>query len=80
MLEIGTSGLMSGEGKRGVAVWPKLPRLSSTLPEGARQAPSKDGDGQNGEACRKQKLRRNRLQFCARRAKQAFAGLANELI
>ena len=32
MLEIGTSGLMSGEGKRGVAAWPKLPRLSSTLP------------------------------------------------
>jgi hypothetical protein len=31
MLEIGTSGLMSGEGKRGVAEWPKLPRLSSTL-------------------------------------------------
>ncbi len=32
MLEIGTSGSMSGERKRGVAVWPKLPRLSSTLP------------------------------------------------
>jgi hypothetical protein len=32
MLEIGTSGLMSGEGKRGVAAWPKLPRPSSTLP------------------------------------------------
>ena len=30
MLEIGTSGSMSGEGKRGVAAWPKLPRLSST--------------------------------------------------
>ena len=35
MLEIGTSGSMSGEGKRGVAAWPKLPRLSSTLPDGA---------------------------------------------
>ncbi len=32
MLEIGTSGSMSGEGKRGDAAWPKLPRLSSTLP------------------------------------------------
>src|SRR5271157_1551707 len=32
MLEIGTSGLMSGEGKRGVAARPKLPRLSSALP------------------------------------------------
>jgi hypothetical protein len=31
MREIRTSGLMSGEGKRGDAVWPKLPRLSSTL-------------------------------------------------
>ena len=31
MREIRTSGSMSGEGKRGVAVWPKLPRLSSTL-------------------------------------------------
>ena len=37
MLEIGTSGSMSGEGKRGVAKWPKLPRLSSTLPFGAVQ-------------------------------------------
>jgi hypothetical protein len=35
MLELGTSGLMSGEGKRGVAVWPKLPRLFSTLLLGA---------------------------------------------
>ena len=60
MLEIGTSGLMSGEGKRGVAAWPKLPRLSSTLPLGgghegvtikrAARAPSKRGDGQIGEA------------------------------
>src|SRR5436309_8920391 len=32
MPEIGTSGLMSGERKRSVAAWPKLPRLSSTLP------------------------------------------------
>jgi hypothetical protein len=32
MLEIGTSGLMSGDGKRSVAAWPKLPRPSSTLP------------------------------------------------
>ena len=32
MLEIGMSGSMSGEGKRGAAAWPKLPRLSSTLP------------------------------------------------
>ena len=40
MLEIGTSGLMSGEGKLGVAVWPKLPRLSSTLPGRAGISPS----------------------------------------
>jgi hypothetical protein len=32
MREIRTSGLMSGEGKRGVAARPKLPRPSSTLP------------------------------------------------
>ena len=32
MPETGTFGLMSGERKRSVAVWPKLPRLSSTLP------------------------------------------------
>ena len=31
MLEIGTSGLMSGEGRRGDAEWPKPPRPSSTL-------------------------------------------------
>src|SRR5262245_9373383 len=33
MPEIGTSGSMSGDGKRSVAAWPKLPRPSSTLPE-----------------------------------------------
>ena len=33
MPEIGTSGSMSGDGKRGVAEWPKLPRPSSTLTE-----------------------------------------------
>jgi hypothetical protein len=32
MPEIGTSGSMSGDGKRSVATWPKLPRPSSTLP------------------------------------------------
>ena len=33
MPEIGTFGLMSGERNRSVAEWPKLPRLSSTLPQ-----------------------------------------------
>jgi PEP-CTERM motif len=33
MPEIGSSGLMSGDGKRSVAEWPKLPRPSSTLPK-----------------------------------------------
>ncbi|MGB9425368.1 MAG: hypothetical protein WCB09_02620, partial [Methylocella sp.] len=33
MREIRTSGLMSGEGKRSVAAWPKPPRPSSTLPK-----------------------------------------------
>src|ERR1700732_1011583 len=32
MQEIHTSGSMSGDGKRSVAAWPKLPRPSSTLP------------------------------------------------
>ncbi len=32
MREIGTSSSMSGDGKRGVAIGPKLPRPSSTLP------------------------------------------------
>jgi hypothetical protein len=32
MPEIGSSGLMSGDGRRSVAEWPKLPRPSSTLP------------------------------------------------
>ena len=31
MQEIRTSGSMSGDGKRSVAAWPKLPRPSSTL-------------------------------------------------
>jgi len=41
MLEIGTSGSMSGERKRGVAAWPKLPRLSSTLPHWRKAPPAK---------------------------------------
>jgi hypothetical protein len=32
MRAIRTSGLMSGDGKRGDAAWPKPPRPSSTLP------------------------------------------------
>jgi hypothetical protein len=36
MQEIRTSGSMSGDGKRSVAAWPKLPRPSSTLPKRAR--------------------------------------------
>jgi hypothetical protein len=32
MPEIGMFGSMSGDGKRGVAAWPKLPHPSSTLP------------------------------------------------
>jgi hypothetical protein len=32
MPEIGTFGLMSGDGRRALAVDPKLPRPSSTLP------------------------------------------------
>src|SRR4051812_31858779 len=32
MRVIRTSGLTSGDGKRGVAAWPKPPRPSSTLP------------------------------------------------
>jgi hypothetical protein len=32
MREIRTSGSMSGDGKRSVAAWSKLPRPSSTLP------------------------------------------------
>src|SRR5216684_3360000 len=38
MPEIGTSGSMSGDGKRSVAEWPKLPRPSSTLPPEERAA------------------------------------------
>ena len=34
-----TSGSMRGERKRSVAAWPKLPRLSSTLPETAEVTP-----------------------------------------
>jgi hypothetical protein len=33
MREIRTSGSMSGDEKRSVAAWPKLPRSSSTLPQ-----------------------------------------------
>src|SRR5262245_26662193 len=37
MREIRTSGSMSGDGKRSVAAWPKLPRPSSTLPDNGRR-------------------------------------------
>src|SRR2546421_153806 len=40
MPEIGTSGLMSGERKRSVAAWPKLPRLSSTLLHPSNRTPA----------------------------------------
>ena len=43
MPEIGTSGSMSGDGKRGVAEWPKLPRPSSTLPITTKPTPRHDG-------------------------------------
>jgi hypothetical protein len=43
MPEIGTSGSMSGDGKRSVAAWPKLPRPSSTLPKAAVEQTSVDG-------------------------------------
>ena len=36
MPEIGTSGSMSGDGKRGAAEWPKLPRPSSIYHRGSR--------------------------------------------
>jgi len=39
MQEIRTSGSMSGDGKRSVAAWPKLPRPSSTLPTGGGKDP-----------------------------------------
>ncbi len=38
MPEIGTSGSMSGDGKRSDAAWPKLPRPSSTLPTQTSQS------------------------------------------
>jgi len=49
MPEIGTSGSMSGDGKRSVAEWPKLPRPSSTLPKRTWQ-PSSAMSAFGGEA------------------------------
>jgi hypothetical protein len=42
MPENGTSGSMSGDGKRSVAAWPKLPRPSSTLPKAATERTAVD--------------------------------------
>ncbi len=48
----GTSTLpMSGDGKRGVAEWPKLPRPSSTLPETSFAARKAEGSS----ACSKRR-------------------------
>jgi hypothetical protein len=41
MREICLSGSMSGERKRSVAKWPKLPRLSSTLPKADKLSQAK---------------------------------------
>jgi hypothetical protein len=49
MPEIGTSGSMSGDGKRSVAAWPKLPRPSSTLPIAAMM--SQRGERSKGAMC-----------------------------
>src|SRR3954471_20880533 len=46
MREIRTSGLTSGDGKRGVAAWPKPPRPSSTLQvKGRKRQVMVDTDG-----------------------------------
>ena len=44
MPEIGTSGSMSGDGKRSDAKWPKLPRPSSTLPSATSSAIALNGE------------------------------------
>src|SRR3954462_14865984 len=47
MREIRTSGLMSGDGKRSVAAWPKPPRPSSTLRAPRRRvSPVEEGSTQ----------------------------------
>ena len=51
MPEIGTSGAMSGMGNRALAVGPKQPRPSSTLPTLPLPPPTRDG-GYRGISCR----------------------------
>jgi hypothetical protein len=51
MPEIGMSGSMSGDGKRGVAERPKLPRPSSTLPNPkCRRAPQISANRRRADA------------------------------
>jgi hypothetical protein len=57
MQEIRTSGSMSGDGKRSVAAWPKLPRPSSTLPSRRMAATLKLGKAIGG-ARHKPRIRR----------------------
>jgi hypothetical protein len=47
MREIRTSGSMSGDGKRSVAAWPKLPRPSFNLAHPASQEPSNPATARN---------------------------------
>ena len=60
MQEIRTSGSMSGDGKRSVAAWPKLPRPSSTPPTRKRLAARIDsanwGEADSNAAARQCKL------------------------
>jgi hypothetical protein len=67
MREICLSGSMSGERKRSVAEWPKLPRLSSTLPFATDQFNAGSGhcplcavSDQNGAASRTQRCANRR--------------------
>jgi hypothetical protein len=47
--EIGMSSSMSGDGKRGVAAWPKLPRPASTLPIFMTDCPPIHDPADNGQ-------------------------------
>src|ERR1700719_291912 len=75
MQEIRTSGSMSGDGKRSVAAWPKLPRPSSTLPNPkCQRTPLTSGD--SGKADLIGQPRSTRQGKCAKRSND---GSQNEI-
>ena len=83
MQEIRTSGSMSGDGKRSVATWPKLPRPSSTLPKRAEtvlSASAVEGEADSDAAARQCRLLTRRGSQVRQNCCDAQRGVSNDVV